>query len=114
MQRRYRLRHASDFELLRRHGRRFHHPLLIMVVRANDTSISRFGFSAGRQVGNATKRNRAKRLMRESARRYLDRIASGWDCFFIARKPAPEASFAQISDAVFQMLRRAQLLDKNS
>ena len=114
MQQRYRLRHASDFELLRRHGRRFHHPLLVLVVRANDTPISRFGFSASRQVGNATDRNRAKRLMRESTRRYLDRISGGWDCFFIARKTAAEASLAQMNDAVGQILDRAQLLQKNS
>jgi ribonuclease P protein component len=113
MQRRYRLRHASDFELLRRKGRRFHHPLLVLVVGANGTSTTRFGFSASRQVGKATHRNRAKRLMRESARHYLDRISGGWDCFFIARRRAADASLAQMSDAVGQTLDRAQLLEKN-
>ena len=114
MQRRHRLRHASDFELLRQHGRRFHHPLFVLVVRANDAPISRFGFSASRRVGKATDRNRAKRLMRESVRRYLGRIAVGWDCLFIARQAAAEASLTQMNDAVDQAIDRAHLLEKNS
>lgn len=113
MQRRYRLRHASDFELLRRYGRRYHHSLVILAVRENDLPISRFGFSASKQVGKATDRNRAKRLMRESTRCYLDRIIAGWDCFFIARKSAAEASMAQMHDAVGQVLDRAQVLEKD-
>jgi len=51
MQRRQRLRHASDFALLRREGRRYHHPLLVLVVRANGGAESRFGFSAVVIVG---------------------------------------------------------------
>ncbi|HSG17761.1 MAG TPA: ribonuclease P protein component [Anaerolineae bacterium] len=110
MQRRYRLRHASDFEQLREHGWRFHHPLLVLVVRDNGTSVSRFGFSAGRQVGKATARNRAKRLLREAVRRRQGRILYGWDCLFIARRAAAESSLAQIDDAVGRVLSRAQLL----
>ena len=114
MRRRYRLRHASDFTLLRQNGRRYHHALLVLVVRANDQSTSRFGFAASRQVGKATARNRAKRLMRESIRETHARIAPGWDCLFIARRGAGEASLGQMSRAVGEVLGRAQLLREDS
>ncbi|UCG26201.1 MAG: ribonuclease P protein component [Chloroflexota bacterium] len=113
MRRRYRLRHASDFKLLHQHGRRIHHPLLVLVVRANGASISRFGFSAGRQVGKATARNRAKRLLREAVRRRHGCISNGWDCLFIARRAAADSSVAQIDDSVGRVLNRAQLLKED-
>lgn len=112
MQRRYRLRHASDFERLRERGRRFHHPLLVLVIMANGRPDSRFAFSASKQIGKATVRNRAKRLMRESARRLQNQMKGGWDCLFIARRGAPEASMAQIEAAMNQILDRAQVLKK--
>jgi len=96
--------------LLRQDGRRYHHPLLILIVRANGTSTSRFGFSAGRQVGKATVRNRAKRLMREHVRQTEDAIAAGWDCLFIARRGAGEASLGEMSLAISHVLARAHLL----
>jgi ribonuclease P protein component len=110
MQRRHRLRNASDFALLRKHGQRYHHPLLMLVVRPNEAAASRFGFSASRQVGKATARNRAKRLMRESVRSYNNRIPGGWDCLFIARHGAEAATLDEIKEAVGQLLSRARIL----
>ncbi|MGD2077558.1 MAG: ribonuclease P protein component [Chloroflexota bacterium] len=112
MQRRHRLRNAADFALLHKQGRRFYHPLLVMIVRPNGTLQSRFGFSANRQVGKATVRNRTKRLMRESVRSYIHEIDEGWDCLFIARRGAADATLGQMKEAVIQSLSRAQLINK--
>jgi ribonuclease P protein component len=111
MQRRHRLRSASDFALLREKGKRYHHALLVLVVRPNGGSSSRFGFSASRQVGKAVERNRTKRLMRESVRYHYERIQGGWDCLFVARRSAAEATLDQFMTAVYQTLERAKLLN---
>ena len=111
MQRRHRLRRAVDFELLRREGRRWRHPLVLMVVRANDQHVSRFGYSTSRHLGKATSRNRVKRLFREIVRRHMREIKTGWDCLFIARSGATEASFYELEMAVTELLRRAGLFD---
>lgn len=113
MQRRYRLRHASDLERLREQGQDFHHPLLVLLIRANGRPDSRFAFSASRQIGGATVRNRVKRLMRESVRRLQGQIEGGWDCLFIARPGAAEGSLAQIEAAMNQVLDRAEVLKKD-
>ncbi|HCB48346.1 MAG: hypothetical protein AMJ56_09635 [Anaerolineae bacterium SG8_19] len=109
MHRRFRLRRSTDFELLRRDGRRWHHPLAILVINPNGQPMSRFGFSASRHIGKATVRNRVKRLLREVVRKKIDAIQPGWDCLFVARNPAVEADYHEIESAVTQLLCRANV-----
>jgi ribonuclease P protein component len=110
MQRRYRLRRATDFERLRHRGRRLHHPLVFLVVNSNELQISRFAFAADRRVGRATDRNRAKRLLREAVRLNRQDIENGWDCLFIARQATVAAAFSEVEEAMLQLLRRAKIL----
>ena len=111
MQRRHRLRRAADFDLLRRKGKRWYHPLVVMVVRANNQQISKIGFSASRRIGKAVSRNRVKRLFREVIRRQVQDIEVGWDCLFIARSGAAEASYLELETAMTELLQRACMLD---
>lgn len=110
MHRRHRLKRSADFQLLRLEGRRWHHPLVMMVARANDREISRFGISTGKRLGKATVRNRVKRLLREAVRRNIQNIDAGWDCLFIARSNATEASYSDLEAAILDLLQRSSLL----
>lgn len=65
---------------------------------------------AGRVVGNAVKRNRAKRLIRHALQPHFAAIPAGWDILIIAKKPIVEASFQQVQQALLQLLRQAKLL----
>jgi ribonuclease P protein component len=46
---------------------------------------NRLGLTAGKSVGNAVKRNRAKRLMRECYRLSKDKLKSSYDIVIVAR-----------------------------
>jgi ribonuclease P protein component len=109
MERQYRLRRSLDFVRVRREGQSWAHPLLVLAADQNGRPTSRFGFVTGKRVGNAVQRNRARRLMRESVRRHLDRVPPGWDCILIARALLITATFAQVDAAVIQLLQRANL-----
>lgn len=106
----HRLKHRNDFARLRQHGRKKAHPLGVLIYCRNQSDLSRFGFSASRRVGNAVKRNRGKRLLREAIRLQVDLITPGWDCLFIVREKTPTAAFADVQAAVLQLLGRANLL----
>ena len=116
MRRKNRLRANADFKRLRREGRTWAHPLLVLSVQPNCLGYSRFGFAIGRRLGNAVDRNRIKRRMRESVRMRLKRreIAAGWDVVLIARHPIRNASFHQVDEAIGLVLRRACLLSEAS
>jgi ribonuclease P protein component len=64
---------------------------------------------AGRVVGKAVQRNRAKRRLREAVRADLPNLADGWDLVFTARPALVVAPFVQVRDAVRQVLQRAQV-----
>jgi ribonuclease P protein component len=90
------------------------HPLLVMVYLENDAQASRIGISTSRAVGNAVKRNRARRVLRHALQPMLSSISPGWDIVLIARKPIGEAAFLVVQEALNSLLQRANLIvDEN-
>lgn len=104
-----RLRLATDFAQLRKNGHKFVHPLAILVYRANDKDVIRFAFPASRKTGNAVKRNRARRLLREAVRLQLPSLKLGYDCLLIIRNKTAKASFNEVTAAVESLFDRADL-----
>ena len=123
----YRLRRRPDVQRVRRQGRRWRHPLAILLLlpaeqkmnQMNEVAgldrrpISRFAFSASRRVGHAVSRNRSKRLLRAAVHSNLTKIEPGWDCLLIARQGTPHASFGEVETAVKLLLSRARILIHN-
>lgn len=118
MPKRHRLWRRAEFQCLRRHGRRYVHPLAVLIVcraplvEGEQGAHSRFAFSASRRIGNAVVRNRAKRLLREATRRHLAAVHTGMLCQFVARRHTASASFAEVEEAVVDLFRRARLLNE--
>ena len=110
MNRRYRLTGSADFQRVRRTGKAHAHPLVILMTCANGLAVSRCGVTAGRGVGSAVRRNRAKRLLREAMRPYLGRARPGWDIVLVARAAILTASWAAIEEAVSGLVARTNCL----
>jgi ribonuclease P protein component len=68
------------------------------------------GVAAGRTVGTAVYRNRAKRLLREAMRTLIPHIASGFDLILIARPGLASATLEDTRQALLTLLQRAQIL----
>ncbi|PID87189.1 MAG: ribonuclease P protein component [Chloroflexi bacterium] len=109
-----RLRRSADLKRVRQQGESRRHPLAILIVHPNGLEESRFAFVASRRVGNAVKRNRGRRLLREVVRLHMSHIKPGYDCIFIVRRATPEASYADAETAVLQVLRRLKLMVADS
>ena len=110
MQRKFRLTRSEDFQRVRRYGKSFAHPLLVLVIQANEGTGLRVGVAASRSVGTAVKRNRAKRLLRAAIRSLLPKLAPGWDVILIARPALVFSTLSETSDALQKVLRRAKLI----
>ncbi len=110
MQRKFRLTRSEDFKRVRRSGKSYAHPLLVLVVQAGDDGRLRVGVAASRTVGVAVKRNRAKRLLREAIRTLLPTLPTGHDLLLVARPPLVSCSVFEVREALLALLRRAGLI----
>ena len=82
--------------------------LVVMKVLPNSLTLSRYGFSVSRRLGNAVTRNRVKRRLREILR--LTPLKPGWDIIFIARPSAASTDYESLNKSVRDLLSRARLL----
>jgi ribonuclease P protein component len=105
-----RLHARDDFERVRREGRSWSHRLLVMVACPNASDWTRVGMAAGKRVGSAVVRNRAKRLMREAMLQFYPRIRAGWDLILIARVAIVPVKMQAVAAALESLLRQAGLL----
>jgi len=109
MRRNQRLRRPDQFGRVRREGKTWAHPLLILNASRNRTGRTRCGFVVSKQLGKAHDRNRAKRRTREAVRLVYDQIPPGYDLVFVVRTPVLVAPFEVLRSAVVALLQRAAL-----
>jgi ribonuclease P protein component len=95
---------------VRRLGKSYAHPLIVLIALPNQLEGPRFGVTAGQSLGNAVKRNRAKRRLRAAVQPNLESVVPGWDIILIARRPVLTAAYLDIQSALTALLKRAGLL----
>ncbi len=110
MQRRFRLTRSEDFQRVRRSGKSYAHPLVVLVANANPEVQVRVGVATGRTLGTAVKRNRAKRLLRAAMASLVHSVHPGWDLVLIARQPLVSSDYFSAREALLTLLRRAELI----
>ena len=110
MQRKFRLTRSEDFKRVRRSGKSYAHPLVVLIVQTHEQPRVKVGVAAGRTIGTAVHRNRAKRLLREAMRTLLPHIASNLDLILIARPGLVSATLEETRQALRNLLQRAQIL----
>jgi len=110
VQRKFRLTRSEDFKRVRRSGKSYAHPLVVLIVQTHDQPRVKIGVAAGRTVGTAVYRNRAKRLLREAMRPLIPNIASSLDLILIARPGLVSATLEETRQALLNLLQRAQIL----
>jgi ribonuclease P protein component len=113
VQRSFRLTRSEDFKRVRRDGKSYAHPLVVLIAlksEGNERLRVRVGVAAGKAVGTAVHRNRTKRLLREAMRTLLPHLTPGVDLILIARPALATASLAEARDALLHLLERARLI----
>ena len=99
----------SDLERVRREGRVASTPALVAIVSRRPAGPARIGVAAGRKIGQAVQRNRAKRLLRAGIRPLYPSISGGWDVLLMARPPILELKSTHVTQQLDHALRRLRV-----
>lgn len=100
----------KDFRRLYSRGKHFAGGYVVVYAMKNRLEINRLGLTAGKSVGNAVKRNRVKRLIRESYRAVEDKLSTGYDFVIVARGRMVGKTLKEVSKDMNYVLKKMELL----
>ena len=107
---RQRFHKGDDFNPKPGRGRKFHFTgFICRIMLADDsrTAVRRLGIIASRRVGNAVKRNRAKRVFREIFRASNELLPHNCDVIIVVRSQYHEFTYQQLLEQFQQACRKA-------
>lgn len=106
------LRRKSDFSTIYNKGKSVGDRYVVLFYRKNNLPYNRIAYLASKKVGNAVKRNRARRLMKESFRLTDLEIPTGYDFIFIARNTITNRKCAEVKKSLESALKRTGVIKK--
>ena len=105
-----RLQKNRDYQRVYRRGRSAAMPLVVLIYMPAPGRGKRAGFSVWKKVGKAVVRNRVRRRLKEVVRLAMPQIRGDVQMIFVARPAAAQASYAQLEQTVYKLLKRCKLL----
>ena len=85
---------------------------LVVYYIKNSMDYTRIGITTSKKVGNAVKRNRMRRLIKENIRLLFDRLPKELDIVVVARKTNSQESLDSIGKELRYLLYKLGLLEK--
>ena len=101
-----RLRKRAQFLTLSKQGKKVYTDCFIAIVQKNTAQNNRIGITVSKKVGNAVKRNRIKRIIREYFRTNRDIISGPLDINIIARKGLASMPNHKIVDKLDKLFKK--------
>jgi ribonuclease P protein component len=110
VKRRFRLTRSNDIKRVRRVGKSYAHPLVVLVVSNTPDISSRIAIITGKSVGGAVERNRVRRRMRAICDRLMPELQTGFQAVLIGRAPSGRATFELLELSIENVFRRAGMI----
>lgn len=101
-----------DFEFRRAYnkGKSYVSPVLVVYAIKRRQPCVRIGITTGKKVGNAVRRSRARRVIREAYRNLIPQDAAGWDVIFVARTRTALVKEQDIEASMKELLTKAGVI----
>lgn len=104
-----RLLKRSQFLTLSKKGEKVHTDYFIAIVLKGNAKNNRLGITVSKKAGNAVKRNRIKRIIREYFRHRKQIITGPMDINIVARKSLTTLSNEQINKKLDNLFKKIAL-----
>ncbi|MFA5056446.1 MAG: ribonuclease P protein component [Dehalococcoidia bacterium] len=106
-----RLKGKKEFDTVFTEGRSWANNFVVLRAVPNSAGVNRYGIVAGRRLGSAVVRNKAKRRLRAMVSSIA--VREGWDIVLVARKAAVETDYHTLEKAARDLFARARLLGED-
>ena len=108
-----RLTQSNDIVRVRRLGKSNAHPLFVLIILRNEsTKFNRIAVVAGKAVGGAVQRNKAKRKLKAALQQVYPNFSPGFDIILVARKKILDVSFQELLTALVVVSRKTGLVQR--
>jgi ribonuclease P protein component len=104
------LKENRDFSFLYRRGKSLVTPVVVIYYRKNKKNNIRYGITTGKKIGNAVKRNRARRIIRAAFSELKPSIKSNYDFIFVARGKTPYVKSKDVKKAMLKQFKENELI----
>ena len=102
----------TEFNRAYRRGQSFVDRTVVLYVIKNRYGFTRIGITASKKVGNAVKRNRARRVIRESLRQLNLDMTQSVDIILVARSKTPHVKQQVVYSQLKGLCEKAGLIPK--
>lgn len=99
-----------DFRKAYARGKSFVTPVVVVYVLKNRYHSLRVGITTSKKTGNAVRRSRSRRVIREALRALAPEIKQGYDLILVARAKTPFVKSTEVQAALRQQLQKAGVL----
>ena len=102
---------SRDFEKIIKNNKSFRTKYFYIYKQKHEDNIYHFGISVGKKIGNAVRRNKVKRQLREILSQ--NHYQKNFDCIIIVRREINDADFLQIKEDLNFALKKLLLIKEN-
>lgn len=106
----YRLKKKYQFNYVYKVGKTCHGRFILLVFSPSKNKNVKVGISVSKKVGNAVKRNRARRILREAISPYLEKINPNFNLIIVAKPSIEGIGMQEAREDLTAVLNKAGLL----
>lgn len=102
------LKESRDFERIIKNNKAYKTKLFFIYLERNENTIYHFGLSVGKKIGNAVKRNKVKRQIKEILSK--NNYQKNFNCIIIVRKEINNVNFFEIEEELNKSLKKLSII----
>ena len=102
------------FRRVYRKGRTIPGRHTVLYFLENGLTVNRLGITASRKIGKSVKRNRVRRIIRESYRNLEEKVETGYDLVFVARVSDTLPEYKEISREMGYLLGKSGIIPREN
>ena len=104
MNKEMRIKDSREFENIIKNGKKKANSFFVIYYKERNKEFSRFGVSLSKKFGNAVKRNKYKRILREIIRINQKKFKNTYDYIIIMKKSCDNLEYKVIEENLLTLL----------